>query len=166
MKSIAKVAFLFIMAFILIKNDLPKLLTLTNVSFWSGIVHVAVMTAKLLIIAAVFFLVIAIPDYLVQRHQFMETMKMSKQEVKEEYKNLEGDPYVKGRLRQYMRDLMSQNMSANVAKADVIITNPTHYAVAVQYDKTVMQGPMVTAKGVDSVAQRIKEIAQIGRAHV
>ncbi|MBP7480727.1 MAG: flagellar biosynthesis protein FlhB [Spirochaetaceae bacterium] len=159
-KSIAKVAFLFIMAFILIKNDLPKLLTLTNVSFWSGIVHVSVMTAKLLIIAAVFFLVIAIPDYLVQRHQFMETMKMSKQEVKEEYKNLEGDPYVKGRLRQYMRDLMSQNMSANVAKADVIITNPTHYAVAVQYDKTVMQGPMVTAKGVDSVAQRIKEIAQ------
>lgn len=159
-KSIGKVLFLFVMAFLIIKNDLPTLLTLNNVSLWNGIVHVSGMTAKLLIIAAVFFLIIAIPDYLVQRHQFMESMKMSKQEVKEEYKNLEGDPYVKSRLRQYMHELMSQNMSANVAKADVVITNPTHYAIAVQYDKSVMQGPMLTAKGVDAVAMRIKEIAK------
>ena len=160
LKSIVKVAFLFTMAFILIKNDLPKLLTLSNVNMWQGISHVAGMVAKLLIIAAVFFLVIAIPDYLVQRHQFMESMKMSKQEVKEEYKNLEGDPFVKGRIKQYIRDLMSQNMSQHVAEADVIITNPTHYAIAIKYDREIMQGPMLTAKGVDSVAHRIKEIAK------
>ena len=160
LKSIVKVAFLFTMAFILIKNDLPKLLTLSNVNMWQGISHVAGMVAKLLIIAALFFLVIAIPDYLVQRHQFMESMKMSKQEVKEEYKNLEGDPFVKGRIKQYIRDLMSQNMSQHVAEADVIITNPTHYAIAIKYDREIMQGPMLTAKGVDPVAHRIKEIAK------
>ncbi len=160
LKSIVKVAFLFTMAFILIKNDLPKLLTLSNVNMWQGISHVAGMVAKLLIIAALFFLVIAIPDYLVQRHQFMESMKMSKQEVKEEYKNLEGDPFVKSRIKQYIRDLMSQNMSQHVAEADVIITNPTHYAIAIKYDREIMQGPMLTAKGVDSVAHRIKEIAK------
>ena len=160
LKSIVKVAFLFTMAFILIKNDLPKLLTLSNVNMWQGISHVAGMVAKLLIIAALFFLIIAIPDYLVQRHQFMESMKMSKQEVKEEYKNLEGDPFVKGRIKQYIRDLMSQNMSQHVAEADVIITNPTHYAIAIKYDREIMQGPMLTAKGVDSVAHRIKEIAK------
>ena len=89
----------------------------------------------------------------------MESMKMSKQEVKEEYKELEGDPLVKSRLRQYMHQLMTRNMPAAVAKSDVVITNPTHYAVAVEYDSTVMQGPMVTAKGVDSLARRIKEVA-------
>lgn len=160
LKSIVKVVFLFTMAFILVKNDLPKLLTLTNVNIWQGISHVAVMVAKLLIIAAVFFLVVAIPDYLVQRHEFMESMKMSKEEVKEEYKNLEGDPFVQGRIKQYVRELMSQNMRKHVAEADVIITNPTHYAIAIKFDSATMQAPMVTAKGADSLAQRIKEIAK------
>lgn len=159
-KSIVKVAFLFVMAFLLIKNDLPKLLTLTNVHVWQGIVHIGFMLAKLLVIAAVFFLVISIPDYLVQRFQFLESMKMTKEEMKEEYKSIEGDPFVKSRIRQYIRELMSQNMSQHVAEADVIITNPTHYAIAIKYDNTTMQAPMVTAKGTDLLAQRIKEIAK------
>lgn len=158
-KSIVKVAVIFIVGYILIKNDVPQLLSMMNAGLWSGIVHIAGMTAKLLIISAVLFLIISIPDYLVQRRQFMESMKMSKQEVKEEYKELEGDPLVKSRLRQYMHQLMTRNMPAAVAKSDVVITNPTHYAVAVEYDSTVMQGPMVTAKGVDSLARRIKEVA-------
>lgn len=158
-KSIIKVIIIFISAYILVKNDLPQLLTLMNTNLWSGIVHVAWMTAKLLIISAVIFLVIAVPDYLVQRRQFMESMKMTKQEVKQEYKEMEGDPLVKSRLRQYMHQLMTQNLPAAVAKADVVITNPTHYAVAVEYDNTTMAGPMVTAKGADSIARRIRELA-------
>lgn len=158
-KSILKVTIIFVAAYILIKNDLPQLLSLMNTNLWSGVVHIAGMTAKLLIISAVIFLVIAVPDYFVQRRQFMESMKMSKQEVKEEYKEMEGDPLVKSRLRQYMHQLMTQNLPAAVAKADVVITNPTHYAVAVEYDNTVMQGPMVVAKGADSIARRIREIA-------
>ena len=101
-----------------------------------------------------------VPDYIVQRKQFMESMKMTKQEVKQEYKETEGDPLVKGRLRQYMHEMLSRNMPAAVAKSDVVITNPTHYAVAVQYDGATMQGPTVMAKGVDAMARRIKEIAK------
>lgn len=159
-KSIAKVAILVLISYNVIKGNLPNLVTLLNVNLWQGIVYLGQMIAKLLIMASVVFLVIAIPDYLMQRRQFMEQMKMSKQEVKEEFKNLEGDPFVKGRLRQYMRQLMTQQMRQNVANADVVITNPTHYAVALQYDRESMQAPMVTAKGVDELAQRIKEIAR------
>ena len=158
-KSIVKVAIIFISAYILIKNDLPYLLNLINTSLWKGIVHIAWMTAKLLIISSVIFLVIAIPDYLVQRWQFMEQRKMTKQEVKDEFKEDEGDPFVKGRLRQYMHQLMMQNLPSTIAKADVVITNPTHYAVAIEYDSTKMPGPMVSAKGEDGLARRIKALA-------
>lgn len=159
-KSIFKVVILSIVAWLVLKRELPVLLSLQTVGLYPAIIYLAKIVAKLLIIAAVFFLVIAIPDYLVQRHEFMEKMKMSKQDIKEEYKNMEGDPLIKSRLRQYMREMLTKNIQANVAKADVVITNPTHYAVAIQYDKTVMQGPMVVAKGVDNLAQRIKEIAR------
>lgn len=158
-KSIVKVLVIFLVAYTLIRNDLPQLLTLMNTSLWSGVVHIAWMTAKLLIISAVVFLVIAVPDYIVQRRQFMESMRMSKQEVKQEFKEQEGDPLVKSRLRQYMQQIMMQNLPATVAKADVVITNPTHYAVAVEYDAATMPGPMVSAKGADSLARRIKTIA-------
>ena len=147
-KSIVKVAVIFIAAYLLIRSEIPQLLTLMQTNFWDGVVYIADMTAKLLVITAVIFIIIAIPDYIVQRKQFMESMKMTKQEVKQEYKETEGDPLVKGKLRQYMHEMLRRNMPAAVAKSDVVITNPTHYAVAIQYDNTTMAGPMVTAKGV------------------
>ena len=159
-KSLLKVAAVFVSAWLIIKNDLPTLLSMMNVNLWNGMVYLGGMVIKLLLVAALIFLIVAIPDYFVQRHQFMESMKMTKQEVKEEYKELEGDPMVKGRLKQYIREMMTRNMVDNVAKADVVITNPTHYAVALQYDRETMPAPTVTAKGVDSVAQRIKQIAR------
>lgn len=162
-KSIVKVVVIFMAAYLLIRSEVPRLLTLMQANFWDGIVFIAEMTAKLLVITAVIFIVIAIPDYIVQRRQFMETMKMTKQEVKQEYKETEGDPLVKGRLRQYMHEMLRRNLPASVAKSDVVITNPTHYAVAIQYDSDSMAGPMVTAKGVDSLARRIREIATENR---
>lgn len=160
LKSIIKVIIIFVIAFVLIKNNLNQLLTLIETNLWSGISFVAGLVGKLILISACVFLGISIPDYLVQRHQFMESMKMTKQEVKEEFKELEGDPFTKGRLKQYMNEMMSRNLVANVSKADVVITNPTHYAIAFQYDRDVAQAPMVVAKGVDSIALRIKEIAK------
>ena len=159
-KSLVKVIVIFCVAFVVIKGDLHQLLSLMNVGLWPALVHIGTMAAKILIFSAVIFLVIAVPDYLVQKKQFMESMKMSKQEVKEEYKTLEGDPFIKSRLRQYMQEMLIRNMPADVAKSDVVIANPTHYAVAVRYDKQTMQGPMVMAKGADSVAQNIKRIAK------
>ncbi len=158
-KSIVKVAVIFIAAYLLIRSETRQLISLMNTNFWDGVVFIAETTAKLLIITSIIFIVIAIPDYIVQKKQFMESMKMTKQEVKQEYKELEGDPLVKGRLRQYMHEMLRRNIPAAVAKSDVVITNPTHYAVAIQYDSTTMAGPMVMAKGVDSLARRIREIA-------
>ncbi|MDR3312767.1 MAG: flagellar biosynthesis protein FlhB [Spirochaetaceae bacterium] len=158
-KSIVKVAILFLMSYLLIRGDLVKLLSLLNVNLWTGITHIAWMAAKLLIIAAVFFLVIAVPDYLMQRYQFMEQMKMSKQEVREEFKQQEGDPMIKNRIMQQMQALLRFNLRESVSQADVVITNPTHYAVALHYDRQSMPGPMVMAKGVDDLALRIREIA-------
>jgi flagellar biosynthetic protein FlhB len=159
-KSIVKVVIIGFAAYLVIRGDMDTLLSLINVSLWSAIVYIAGMTAKLLIMTSIIFLVIAIPDYIVQRRQFMESLKMTRQEVKEEYKMMEGDPLVKSRLRQRMHEMLSQNMAATIPKADVIITNPTHFAVAIQWDRQTMQAPMVSAKGQDGVAQRIKEIAR------
>ena len=158
-KSIVKVAVIFIAAYLLIRSETRQLISLMNTNFWDGVVFIAETTAKLLIITSIIFIIIAIPDYIVQKKQFMESMKMTKQEVKQEYKELEGDPLVKGRLRQYMHEMLGRNIPAAVAKSDVVITNPTHYAVAIQYDSSTMAGPMVMAKGVDALARRIREIA-------
>ena len=159
-KSLVKVAVIVIVSYVSIKNEIPKLVTMLNSGLWQSVTFIASMTARLLLTAGFIFLVIAIPDYIFQRRQFMESLKMSKQEVKEEYKQMEGDPLVKSRLRQRMRELLSQNMAVNVPKADVIITNPTHFAVAMQWDRATMRAPMMTAKGADQLALRIKEIAR------
>ncbi len=159
-KSLVKVAVIVLIAYISIRNELPKLVSMLNTGLWSAIVFIASMTSRLLLSAALFFLAVSIPDYIFQRRQFMESLKMSRQEVKEEYKQMEGDPLVKSRLRQRMQELLSQNMAVNVPKADVIITNPTHFAVAMQWDRATMRAPMLTAKGMDELALRIKSIAR------
>ena len=106
------------------------------------------------------FLAISIPDYLVQKRQFIESMKMTKHEVKQEYKEMEGDPEVKAHLQAAQRELLQRNMPKMVAESDVVITNPTHYAVALKYDQEVAEAPKVMAKGTDELALRIREIAK------
>ena len=151
---------LFVAAYVIISSDIETLLSMMNVSLWSGVCYIAKMAAKILIVAAVVFLGVAIPDYFVQKKQFMESMKMSKQEVKQEYKDMEGDPLVKSRLRQQMRNLLYQNLPKAVSESDVVITNPTHYAVAIKYEPGVTQDPVVNAKGADDLAMRIKTLAK------
>lgn len=159
-KSLVKVAVIALVCYTTIRDQLPKLVSMLNSGLWQSIAFIATMTSRLLLTAAMIFLAISIPDYIFQRRQFIESLKMSKQEIKEEYKETEGDPLVKNRLRQRMRELLSQNMAVNVPKADVIITNPTHFAVAIQWDRATMRAPMVTAKGADQLALRIRQIAR------
>jgi len=159
-KSLVKVAFISFIAYLSIRNELPRLITMLSSGLGQSVAFIASMTSRLLLTASFMFLAISIPDYVFQRRQFMESLKMSKQEIKEEYKQMEGDPLVKSRLRQRMRELLSQNMAINVPKADVVITNPTHFAVAMQWDRATMRAPMLTAKGSDRLALRIKEIAR------
>ncbi len=159
-KSIGKVLILIAVAYALIKRDIPViLLSIQNADVLGAVVLVAKMGAQMLIISSVMLLVIAIPDYFVNRHDFMESMKMTKFEVKQEYKEMEGDPQVKGRLMAEARKLLQQNMPKAVREADVVITNPTHFAVAMKYDRTVADSPKITAKGEDNTALAMRRIA-------
>ncbi len=103
--------------------------------------------------------VIAIADYLYQRHAFNVQMRMTRQEVRDEYKDSEGDPHIKARIRKLRSERAQRRMMAAVPKADVVITNPTHYAVALEYKMEAMAAPKVVAKGVDHLARRIREVA-------
>jgi len=106
------------------------------------------------------FFVFGILDFAYQKYTYKKSLRMSKQEIKDEYKQTEGNPEVKAKIRQIQREMAKKRMMSEVPKADVVITNPTHYAVAIRYDKTKDEAPKVVAKGVDNMALKIKEIAR------
>ncbi len=124
---------------------------------------------KILTIALVMLLVLfifAMIDLVIVRKQYFDKLKMSKQEVKDEMKNMEGDPHIKGKIRQIQMQAAQKRMMASVPEADVVITNPTHYAVAIMYDETKHRSPIVIAKGKDNIAVKIKEIARENGVHI
>ncbi len=112
-------------------------------------------------LAAILLIIIifAIIDFYFTRHYYFKSLKMSKQEIKDEFKNMEGDPQVKGRIRKIQMQMAQKRMMSDVPEADVVITNPTHYAVALKYDNQVDSAPKVVAKGIDFIALKIKDIA-------
>lgn len=120
----------------------------------------------LVIQIAVAFAALAFFDYLYQWWDYERQLKMSKQEIKEEYKQTEGDPQVKGKIRQKMRETSMKRMMQSLPQADVVITNPTHYAVAIKYDPQVADAPLVIAKGEDYLAARIKEVARENKIEI
>ena len=148
------------MAYLNIMAEVPRLTRLYTSTVWNSVVFVSGIVIRIIIEAAILMLALAIPDVIFQRIQFKKRLKMSKQEVKEERKMFEGDPMVKGRLKERMRDIMSRNMAVNVPKADVVVTNPTHYAIAIEFDPASMAVPTVTAKGADEMAFRIRTLAK------
>ena len=109
---------------------------------------------------ALMLFVLGLFDYLYQRWEFERSIRMSKQEIKEEYKQMEGDPLVKRRIRQRQRELARKRMMSEVPKADVVITNPTHLALALQYDREIMEAPLLLAKGEGYIARKIREVAE------
>ncbi|MDR0313390.1 MAG: flagellar biosynthesis protein FlhB [Treponema sp.] len=159
-KSIVKMVVIGFIAYNLISSEINELANLQKTDLWRGITLIASLAARMLITAAVFLLVISIPDYVFQRWQFKQNLKMTREQFKEEQKQEEGDPQVRARLRSRYKELLSRNMLNNVPKADVVITNPTHYAVALEYDSERMIAPMVIAKGEDDLAFKIREIAE------
>ena len=117
------------------------------------------IAVKILLAVLILLFLLSIADYLYQRFVFLKQMRMTRQEVKDEYRQQEGDPHIKQKLRAIRREKARRRMMQNVPKADVVITNPTHYAVALQYDQLRMPAPIVLAKGADEVAARIRELA-------
>lgn len=124
------------------------------------------MVRELLLWVLAILVVLGLLDLWYQRHQQTTDLKMTKQEIKDEHRSMEGDPEVKGRRLRMARDIATQRMRQAVPKADVVVTNPTHYAVALRYDPKKMGAPQVVAKGVDFMAFRIREVAALHRVPI
>ncbi len=166
LKSIAKVAVIGVIAFLNVQAEFNRFMNLIHTHFFNAFTYTAQIVFRVVLETGLVLLVVSIIDYLFVRRQYREQLKMSKQEVKEERKMYEGDPLIRSRLRERMREIMLRNMMKAVPKADVVITNPTHFAVALEWDRIRMAAPMVTAKGADHVAARIKAVAAENRVAV
>ena len=165
-KSIAKIALIAIIAYTALKSHINEIFLMYHISLNQGIAEIGTLVIDVGFRIALVYCILGAVDYIYQRHKFNEDMKMTKQEVKEEMKNTEGDPQIKGKQRQRMQEASRRRMMQDVPKADVVITNPTHFAVALKYDAGTGTAPVLLAKGADLIAQRIKEIAKENRVEI
>ena len=159
-KSIMKVGLIAYVAYDAVKDHADELFLLYEIELTRAVILVGEIIIDTGIKIALVYLVLGAADWAYQKHKFNEDMKMTKQEVKDEYKNTEGNPEIKGRQRQRMREASQRRMMQDIPKADVVITNPTHLAIAIQYDPAVAKAPVVLAKGADYVAMKIREKAK------
>ncbi|WP_342559261.1 flagellar biosynthesis protein FlhB [Metasolibacillus sp. FSL K6-0083] len=159
-KSLLKVAFIGTVTTTVIWMNLENVLSLAFKSPWEILGTVAYLTGIMGLAAALMLILIAILDYFYEKYEYEKQLKMSKQDIKDEYKNSEGDPLIKSKIKQRQREMAMRRMMQEIPSADVVITNPTHYAIALKYDENSMDAPRVIAKGTDFVAQKIKMIAK------
>jgi len=161
LKSLAKLAIISLISFIIIRGQYRKFTMFLDNSLINGVSLIAWTAFKIILWVGIFFLVVSFFDYLYQKKSFMESQKMKKQEVKEERIESEGRPEVKQRQQAMYRELINRKkMLKEVPKADVVITNPTHFAVALLYEQGRMNAPQVIAKGQDLFALEIKKVAK------
>ena len=160
LKGIIKITVVSILAYKVLQPYIPEVELLPDMTSYGILEFIHHLVVLLLFTVTIAVLVIAAADYAWQKYSHLQKLRMTKQEVKEEYKQMEGDPLVKSKIRQVRMERARRRMMENVPKADVVIVNPTHYAVALEYDMATMPAPKVTAKGVDTVALRIKSVAE------
>ena len=165
-KSILKIVIIIYIAYTSIKDNANDLFALYDLGLNQAVALVGTLIINTGIKISIVYLVIGLADFIYQKHKFNEDMKMTKQEVKDEYKNTEGDPQIKGRQRRKMQEVSQKRMMQDVPKADVVITNPTHFAVALKYEAKVSSAPVVLAKGEDYLAQKIKEVARENKIEI
>lgn len=160
LKSILKVVLISVIVYTTIKDDWVYLYKFYDMPLMQSVSLIGDIVINLGLKVSLFFLVIAFADFGYQKYKFNKEIKMTKQEVKDEYKQSEGDPQIKGKIRQKMREVSQRRMMQDLTKADVVITNPTHFAVAIRYAPDEHKAPIVVAKGADYLAQKIKGIAR------
>jgi flagellar biosynthetic protein FlhB len=159
LKSLLKVSVIGYVVYTTLWGMKEELLTLGRVPLESTFSLIASVTLQLGIKIGIILIVLAVFDFIYQKYEHEKSLKMSKQDIKDEYKKSEGDPLIKGKIRERQRRMAMQRMMQEVPKADVVITNPTHFAVAIKYESG-MQAPTVIAKGTDYIALKIKEVAK------
>lgn len=158
--SILKVSIIGITIFLVLAGAKEQILVSSAMSFYDYFAFVYKLVVKVFVVCTVIMAFLALADYVYQRWQYERDLKMTKEEVKDEIKQLEGDPQVRSRIRSKQRAFAKKRMLEAVKKADVVITNPTHIAVALLYESDSMVAPTVVAKGTDWLALKIKEIAE------
>lgn len=161
LKSLLKIVFISVITFTVIWMNKDEMLMLSFKSVESSLAFFGQITIIMGISATIALLFLAVFDYIYQKFDYEKNLRMSKQDIKDEYKNIEGDPLIKSKLREKQRQMAMQRMMSDVPTADVIITNPTHYSVAIKYNEDQANAPYVVAKGVDQIAFKIREIAKV-----
>ncbi len=159
-KSIAKIGLILYVAYSAISDHQDELFLLYDIPLLQVILLVGDIVISAGLNISLVYMLVGIADWFYQKHKFKEDMKMTKQEVKDEYKNTEGNPEIKGRQRSKMREASQRRMMQELPNADVVITNPTHYAVAIRYDASQFSAPIVVAKGENYLAMKIREAAK------
>ena len=159
-KLTLKLIIIIVVMFVLFILTNKDFLSIMNMETNATISIMVQLTIYFILAILLILIIFAIIDFYFSRHYYMKSLRMSKQEIKDEFKNMEGDPQVKGRIRRIQMQMAQKRMMSNVPSADVIITNPTHYAVALSYDNEKNKAPVVVAKGIDFIAIRIKEVAR------
>lgn len=160
LKTLLKLVLIGAIVFSSLWGEKDSLLNLAGLPLDGMLKYVSNLTVMLGIKIGLALVVLAGFDYMYQRYEYEKNLRMSKQDIKDEYKKSEGDPLIKGKIKEKQRRMALQRMMQDVPKADVVITNPTHYAVAVQYEAGKMEAPKVLAKGTDFVALKIREAAK------
>lgn len=165
-KGIAKVSLIGLVAYKTVANEFDAALTLATLDLHQTLSFLGNVAYLVLAKCTGIIILLAVIDYAFTHYEMEEKMKMTKQEIKEEHKEQEGDPQVKGRIRSMQQQMARKRMMAEVPKADVVITNPTHLSIAVTYERSEMNAPRIVAKGGDHLAFRIREIAKEHRVPI
>ncbi len=160
LKSVAKICLIGGVTYMVLKNEITIIPMLVNYSVAQIMGYVGVVLLKLLTAVVAFMAGVAGLDYMFQRWELEKSMMMTRQEIKDELKSREGDPMIRARIRRSQREMAQRRMMAEVPKADVVVTNPTHIAVAIRYDMQTMAAPKIVAMGAGYIAEKIKEIAR------
>ena len=160
LKSLLKIALVGVVTFAVLWLSMDQILMMSLIPVADSLSFVATTTVTMGVAVSILLIFLAVLDYMYQRYDHEKNIRMSKQDIKDEYKKTEGDPLIKSKIKEKQRQMAMQRMMQEVPKADVVITNPTHYAIALKYDGDKMDAPVVVAKGVDFIAQKIKGIAK------
>ena len=159
-KAVIKIVFVGSIGFSVVRGEIENMAGLMDTSVWQILAYTGWVAFKICLFVCLSLLVLAALDYAYQRWQYEKDLRMTKQEVKDEAKQNDGDPKVKARIRSIQREIARRRMMQAVPEADVVITNPTHLAVALKFDAATMAAPTLVAKGAGHVARRIREIAE------